>query len=103
MAVDKEAFRVLISTAMPNIHAAEKRVRSDKKRRLHNIEIKSELKTLTKQFLASLKPGNGTQAAELYRNLVKRIDQAAGKDILHKNTASRKKSRYALRLAKVQS
>ncbi len=88
---------------MPNIHAAVKRVRADKKRRLHNIEIKSELKTLTKQFLASLKPGDGAKAKELYRNLVKRMDQASNKGILHKNTASRKKSRYALQLAKLSS
>ena len=88
---------------MPNIHSAVKRVRADKKRRLHNLEIKSGLKTLTKQFLSSLKPGDGDKAKELYRNLVKRMDQAASKGLLHKNTASRKKSRYALRLAKLSA
>ncbi len=88
---------------MPNIHSAVKRVRADKKLRLRNLEFKSGLKTLTKQFLTALKPDQASDAKELYRSLVKRLDQGVTKGILHKNTASRKKSRLALRLAKVQS
>lgn len=85
---------------MPNIKAAAKRVRADKKRRQRNLGFQSELKTLTRRFLEALQPGKEAQAKEFFRTLSKRLDQAVNKGIIHKNTASRKKSRYAARLAK---
>ncbi len=83
---------------MPNIRAAAKRVRADRKRRFRNLGVQSELKTLTRRFLLAVQE-KAPQVKTLYRTLAKRWDQAASKGIVHRNTASRKKSRLARQLA----
>ena len=80
---------------MPNIRSAAKRVRADAKRRQRNQNFESELKSLTKKFHKLVKEGQKDQAKSLYPSIVKRLDQAATKKIIHKNTASRNKSRLA--------
>ncbi len=75
---------------MPNHRSAEKRVRADKKRQVHNITIKSSLKTLRTNVLKT------KTKEEAQKNLLVAISafhKAAGKKIIHKNTASRKISR----------
>ena len=86
---------------MPNIRAAAKRVRADVKRRERNLEAKSKLKTLVSQFNRSVEEKAADKAKKLYPLLTRLIDQSTRKGILHRNTASRKKSRLALQLAKL--
>ena len=86
---------------MPNTRSAEKRVRADAKRRLRNLEAKSKLKTLVRQFNHSIEEKKADQAKKLYPQLSQLLDQSAKIGILHRNTASRKKSRLASRLAKL--
>ena len=92
---------MLISAPMPNTRSAAKRVRSDAQRHQRNLKAQSELKTLTKKFLQAVQTGNASQARTAYQALAKRLDQAAGKNILHRKTASRKKSRLGRRLARI--
>lgn len=87
---------------MPITRSAAKRIRSDRKRQLRNVQAESELKTLTKRFLELTREGNGSRAQEAFRTLVKRLDQAASRGIIHRNTASRKKSRLSRFLSKLQ-
>jgi len=84
---------------MPNVHAAKKRVRADRKRHQQNLNITSELKTLTRNLQALIKEKKTDQARQTIQKLTKRLDQAASKGLLHRNTASRKKSRLARLLA----
>ena len=88
---------------MPNIRAAAKRMRADRKRRLRNLAVRSELRSLTKRFHLSLQKKEGPQAKTAYLTLVKRWDQAASKGIVRRNTASRRKSRLARQLASFKS
>lgn len=82
---------------MPNIKSAKKRVKIIARRTARNKDIKSQLKTLIKNFLASLQ--NGFEEAEkAYKVAVKRIDQAASKGVIHKNSAARKKHALTLKL-----
>lgn len=75
---------------MPNIKSAKKRVKVIAAKTLRNKAIKSELKTYVK------KTNNAEEnKAEAVRVAIKKIDQAAAKGILHKNTAARKKSALA--------
>ena len=75
---------------MPNIKSAKKRVKVIAAKTLRNKAIKSELKTYEK------KANNAEEnKAEAVRVAIKKIDQAAAKGILHKNTAARKKSALA--------
>ncbi|MBI1953624.1 MAG: 30S ribosomal protein S20 [Candidatus Omnitrophica bacterium] len=85
---------------MPNIRAAAKRVRADRKRRLKNLAVRSELKTAHRKFAEALQKGEADAAKQILQLLVKKLDQAAQKKVIPRNTASRKKSRLARQLAK---
>ena len=77
-------------------------MRADVKRRERNLEAKSKLKTLVSQFNRSIEEKAADQAKKLYPLLTRLIDQSTRKGILHRNTASRKKSRLAIQLAKLR-
>jgi len=77
-------------------------MRADVTRRLRNLQAKSELKTLTRQFTRSLEEKQADQAKKLFPLLTQLIDQSAKRGTLHRNTASRKKSRLARSLAKLR-
>ena len=72
-----------------------KRERQDKKRRQNNISRMSELKTSIKKMLST---NDHKQAQEIYGDIVKKIDKAASKGLIKKNTASRRKSRITRHL-----
>ena len=83
---------------MPNIKSAKKRVKVIATKTLQNQMIKSNLKTTLKNFDAVLEGSDKDAMTAAYKNTVKTIDQAANKNILKKNTASRKKSAVAKKL-----
>lgn len=76
---------------MANIKSQIKRNRQNEQANQRNRAVRSELKTRTKHVDAAIDAGEGTE--EALRAAVKRIDQAAAKGVLHKNTAARRKSR----------
>lgn len=76
---------------MPNIKSAEKRVRVIAKKTARNKAIKSNLKTMVKKADAAVAT-SADNSVDAVRLAIKRIDQAAAKGVLHKNTAARKKS-----------
>ena len=59
---------------------------------------KTALKTTMKKFEAAVTEGNKEAAADAYKVAVKTVDRAAGKGLLHKNNAARKKSAMAGKL-----
>jgi small subunit ribosomal protein S20 len=72
--------------------SAEKRHRKSEERRLRNKSAKSAVRTSVKKFVAlAQKKDLGAEAA--LKEMIKKIDTAAGKGIIKKNTAARKKSR----------
>ncbi len=82
---------------MPNIKSAKKRVKVIATKTLRNKSINSELKTDLKK--ANLAIDNKAEdKAEAVRVAMKKIDKAAAKGILHKNTAARRKSALARKL-----
>lgn len=80
---------------MPNIKSAKKRVLVIEKKTLRNQMIKSALKTAIKRFEASCSAHNVEEAGANLKFAVKKIDQAAAKGVVPKNTAARKKSQLA--------
>ena len=76
---------------MANIKSQIKRNRQNEKANQRNKAVRSELRTRTKHVEAAL--DGGEDAEQLAREAIKRIDQAAAKGVLHKNTAARRKSR----------
>ena len=86
---------------MANIKSAKKRIRVNQAKALQNQMVKSQLKTYIKKFNAAVTAGDKTAASELYRVVVKKVDQAVAHGILHKNNAAHKKSEYTLKLNKM--
>ncbi len=78
--------------------SAKKRIRQNAKRRTTNRARKSMVKTQIKHFETALNAGELDKAQEQYRLLVKKLDKVASTSTMHKNTASRVKSRMARRL-----
>ncbi len=79
---------------MANIKSAKKRVELEKERRVVNNSIKSEIKTYIKKFKEALST-NVDEATKLYSVLVSKLDSAAGDNVIHKNSADRKKAHFA--------
>ena len=86
---------------MPNIKSAKKRVLVTKTKTLQNKMFKTELKTDIKKYQAALAAGDAALAQETYKVAVKKIDQAAARNIIHKNAAARKKSQFTKALNKM--
>ncbi len=79
---------------MPNIKSAKKRVKVISTKTLQNKMFKSQLKTTIKKFRTAVEAGDKEAAKAAYAAVVKKVDQAAAKGILHKNNAAHKKSEY---------
>jgi small subunit ribosomal protein S20 len=73
--------------------SAEKRHRQSEERRLRNKSVKSSVRTSIKKFVSLAQQKNIGDAEAALKEMVKKIDTAAGKGIIKKNTAARKKSR----------
>ena len=81
--------------------SAEKRERQNVKRRMHNRMIKSSVRTQIKKFDAAVVTGDKEAAKDAMALSFKLLDSAASKGVLHRNTASRKKSRIYKAFAKL--
>lgn len=75
-------------------------MRADVHRHERNVGVQSELKTLIRKFREALRSGNKEGIQASYRMLVKRLDQATKRDVIHRNTASRRKARLARQIQK---
>ena len=84
---------------MPIIKSAIKRVRQQEKRRQRNLITKDRYKALVKEFTTLIENGKKAEAAKMYPTVQKAIDMAAKKNLLHDNTAGRKKSQLAKMIA----
>ncbi|MEY4188832.1 MAG: ribosomal protein [Planctomycetota bacterium] len=81
---------------MPNSASAEKSLRKANVRRERNRQQRSTLRTTVKRFRILLGTKPSQQDADTQFSLVvKALDQAAARKLIHKNTASRVKSRLA--------
>jgi small subunit ribosomal protein S20 len=86
---------------MPNTKSAAKAMRQSVKRRVRNIARKDKFKAAVKDVRKFLNAGQKSEAAEALRKAMSALDKAAKKNVIKKNTASRKKSRLAKALAKL--
>ena len=73
-------------------NSAEKRHRRSEERRLRNKSAKSAVRSSMKAFV-TLAQKKDPQAGVALKEMIKKIDTAAGKGIIKKNAAARKKSR----------
>jgi small subunit ribosomal protein S20 len=78
--------------------SAKKRVRQNLKARARNRFRKEQLKDNVKEFNAAVTGGDWKKAEEALNKTVQRMDRISTKGTIHRNTASRKRSRMAKRL-----
>lgn len=78
---------------MANSAQARKRARQSDKQREHNTSQRSEYRTAVKKVIKAVAAGDKEAAKLAYQESVSAIDRIADKNIVHKNKASRHKSR----------
>ncbi len=78
--------------------SAKKRIRQNLKNRARNRARKDLIKGSIKSFSAALTAGDAGKAQTELSKVVSRLDRVASKGTIHKNAASRKRSRLAKRL-----
>jgi len=83
---------------MPNIASAKKRHRQNLKARARNRAGKSAVRSQIRKLDAAIASGDAAAIQTEFRATVKRLDQTAAKGIIHKNLASRTKSRLSKRV-----
>ena len=86
---------------MANIKSQKKRILTNAKAAARNKAVRSELKTRVKSAVKDAQATAATDPnAESVRLAIKKIDKAAAKGVIHKNSAARRKSRL---MAKVNA
>ena len=80
---------------MANIKSQIKRIGTNNARAERNKGVRSELKTRVKNAVATKGQDSNDEALIL---AVKKLDKAAGKGVIHKNEAARRKSRLMKKL-----
>lgn len=78
---------------MANIKSARKRARQAEKRRLHNMGLRSRMRTLIKNVVKAVEKGDKAAAEGAYKLAVPVIDSMTNKGIISHNKAARHKSR----------
>lgn len=77
---------------MPLIKSAIKRVRVSERKRTKNLIVSKKYKELVKEFESLCASGKTAEAAKMFPTVQKALDIAAKKNLMHKNTAARRKS-----------
>lgn len=85
---------------MPHTTSAKKALRQSTKLRLHHRSQRSALRTLLKTFDKAVADPevSADEKSQLFSRVTKSLDQSAAKNLIHKNAASRTKSRLQKRL-----
>ncbi|MFN8498659.1 MAG: 30S ribosomal protein S20 [Anaerolineae bacterium] len=88
---------------MANTKAAEKAIRQNDRRRERNRWFVSRSRTFMKKTLKAIDAGDLDEAQAAFIEAQSALDKAAEKGIIHKNNASRHKSRLAQRIKQAQA
>jgi small subunit ribosomal protein S20 len=83
---------------MANTAQAKKRAKQAEKSRIRNAGQRSNLRTFIKKVIAAVNAGDKEKAQAAFQTVVPVIDSAVNKGIIHKNKASRSKSRLNLKV-----
>ena len=84
---------------LANIKSAIKRAGVSEKENLNNRMVKSQMKTSIRRFDEALVAGDAAATDTAYLTAVSTVDSAAGKGVIHKNAANRKKAQLAKKRA----
>lgn len=83
---------------MAHRRSSIKKIRIDKRRRAVNVQLISGLKTAARKVNELISQKKVDEALKESRAFFSRLDKAVKKGIIHKNRASRRKSRLTLKI-----
>ncbi len=83
---------------MPTLKSAKKRLIQNKVRQGRNKSKKSSFRTEIRKLLEAIEQGNIEISESQIRLVCKKLDQAAAKNVLHRNAAARTKSRLSKKI-----
>ncbi len=83
---------------MANSAQARKRARQADGQRSHNASLRSTLRTAVKRVRQAILAGDKVAAQSVFQQSVSVLDRIADKKIIHKNKASRTKSRLSAQI-----
>ncbi len=84
---------------MANTQSAQKRIRSNERKHAFNQRTRSRTRTAIRIAREALETPNAEDARKVTLAAVSALDRAAQKGVIHKNSASRRKSRLMKKLA----
>lgn len=88
---------------MPNSASARKRLRQDQARRLRNRSAKASVRTQVKKVRKAIEAGELETSETEFKTVVKSLDKAAAKGLIHANAAARTKSRLSKAIKGIKS
>ncbi len=88
---------------MPNIQSAKKRLRQNEKRREINRTRNSRIRTYVRKVEEAIASGDHGAAEAALREAQPEVMRGANRGLMHRNTAARKISRLARRIAALKS
>jgi small subunit ribosomal protein S20 len=80
---------------MANIKSARKRARQAQARRVHNMSLRTAVRTAIKNAKKAIAGGDKAAAAGVLRESQRVIDRVVAKGVLHRNAGDRHKSRLS--------
>jgi len=80
---------------MANIKSARKRARQAQVRRVHNMSLRTAVRTAIKNVKKAVAGGDKAAAAGVLRDSQRVIDRVVAKGVMHRNAGDRHKSRLA--------
>ncbi|MDX1562124.1 MAG: 30S ribosomal protein S20 [Gammaproteobacteria bacterium] len=83
---------------MANIQSARKRARQSETRRLHNVALRSRVRTSMKKVLKAISSGDKDAANASFKAAVPEIDKAVSKGLIQQNRGAKYKSRLNARI-----
>lgn len=78
---------------MANIASARKRARQTETRRLHNVSLKSRMRTAVKNVSKAIKKGDKSEAESAFKLAEPILNSSVNKRLVHRNKAARHKRR----------
>ena len=80
---------------MPNIKSAEKRVKIIEKKTAENKSVKSKISTYIKKFKVAVENKDVAVAEVAYNDVASLLDKAASSNVIHQNSADRRKAHFS--------
>lgn len=81
---------------MAHRRSSLKKIRSDRRRRIINVRVISDLRSKARELRMLIANKKTNEALNGLKELCSKLDKAVKKGVIHKNQASRQKSRFAL-------